>query len=63
MVTDAYGASLDDRPLLGSGAEFQMSVVCSANRVLHDRILAELDDGVRRLAGQIDSGGDECRQS
>ena len=51
VVTDAYGNSLDDRPLLGSGAEFQMSVVCSANRVLHDLILAELDEGVTRLAG------------
>jgi myo-inositol-1(or 4)-monophosphatase len=55
VVTDAYGRSLDDRPLLGSGAEFQMSVVCSANRVLHEQILSEVDGGVRRLAGQIDS--------
>lgn len=56
VVSDASGRPLDDRPLLGSGAEFQMSVVCSANRTLHERILSELDDGVRRLAGQIDSG-------
>ncbi len=50
VVTDAYGRPLDDRPLLGSGAEFQMSVVCSANRALHDLILAELDEGMTRLA-------------
>ncbi len=56
VVSDAYGAPLDDRPLLGSGAEFQMSVVCTANRVLHDLILAELDGGVQRLAGKVDSG-------
>ena len=55
VVTDAYGKPLDDRPLLGSGADFQMSVVCSANRVLHERILVELDEGIRRLAGQVDS--------
>ena len=31
VVTDAYGAPLDDRPLLGSGAEFQISCVAAAN--------------------------------
>ena len=30
VVTDARGDPLDDRPLLGSGAEFQMSVIASA---------------------------------
>jgi myo-inositol-1(or 4)-monophosphatase len=49
IVTDARGRSLDGRPLLGSGAEFQMSVVTSANRPLHDRILAAVDAGLRRL--------------
>ena len=43
MVTDAYGHSLADRPLLGSGAEYQMSVVASANPVLHEQVLAEID--------------------
>src|SRR3954453_19469043 len=32
IVTDAYGAPLSDRPLLGSGGEYQMSIVCAANR-------------------------------
>ena len=50
IVTDAYGAPLDDRPLLGSGAEFQMSVVASANRALHERVLSSIDDGIARLA-------------
>jgi myo-inositol-1(or 4)-monophosphatase len=49
IVTDAYGRTLDDRPLLGSGAEFQMSVVASANRVLHEAVLAEVGAGVARL--------------
>lgn len=50
VVTDAYGAPLDDRPLLGSGAEFQMSVVTSANHALHERVLASIDEGIARLA-------------
>lgn len=50
VVTDARGRTLDDRPLLGSGADFQMSVVTSANPVLHERILAAVDAGVRRVA-------------
>jgi myo-inositol-1(or 4)-monophosphatase len=49
IVTDAYGRSLADRPLLGSGAEFQMSIVCSANRALHDAIVGQLDVGIARL--------------
>jgi myo-inositol-1(or 4)-monophosphatase len=49
IVTDASGRSLDDRPLLGSGAEFQMSVVASANRALHGKVLAAIDRGVERL--------------
>ena len=51
VVTDAYGRPLGDRPLLGSGHEFQMSVVASANRGLHDAILREVDVGVGRLLG------------
>jgi myo-inositol-1(or 4)-monophosphatase len=50
IVTDASGRTLADRPLLGSGAEFQMSVVASANQRLHDRVLGELDSAMERLA-------------
>ena len=32
VVTDASGAALGDRPLLGSGHEFQMSCVCARQR-------------------------------
>ena len=49
VVTDAYGNSLADRPLLGSGAEYQMSCVAAANAELHERILAALDRGIERL--------------
>jgi myo-inositol-1(or 4)-monophosphatase len=50
-VSDAYGRSLADRPLLGSAAEFQMSVVAASNATLHERVLASVHDGVRRVSG------------
>ena len=49
VVTDAYGAPLHDRPLLGSDHGFQMSCVAAANRELHSAICAELDAGIERL--------------
>jgi myo-inositol-1(or 4)-monophosphatase len=49
VVTDAAGESLAGRPLLGSGAEHQMSVVATANRTLHEAIVAEVGRGVERL--------------
>ncbi|MGI8727512.1 MAG: inositol monophosphatase family protein [Solirubrobacterales bacterium] len=49
IVTDASGGSLADRELLGSGHEFQMSCVCSANFELHERILSHLDRGIESL--------------
>lgn len=52
VVTDARGGPLDHKPLLGSGAEFQMSVVASANPALHAEILTELDRGISRLRAQ-----------
>ena len=51
IVTDASGRSLDDRPLLGGGVEFQMSVACSSNEALHERLIAEIDRGIGRLRG------------
>lgn len=50
-VSDAYGRPLGPNSLLGSGAEFQMSIVASANPVLHHRILREIDAGISRLLG------------
>jgi len=51
LVTDAYGRPLHRGPLLGSGHEFQMSVVASGNRGLHDAILRAIDAGIRRVSG------------
>ena len=49
VVTDARGRPLDDLPLLGSGADHQTSYVASANPVLHEAILEEVDRGITRL--------------
>jgi myo-inositol-1(or 4)-monophosphatase len=49
LVTDAYGETLADRPLLGSGAEYQMSCVAAANGKLHRQILNAIDEGIARL--------------
>jgi myo-inositol-1(or 4)-monophosphatase len=53
VVTDAYGEPLARRPLLGSGAEFQLSCVTAANAELHTRIVREIDAGVERLARAV----------
>jgi myo-inositol-1(or 4)-monophosphatase len=53
IVTDAYGEPLGDRPLLGSGHEFQMSCVAASNRELHTAICAEIDAGIERLRAAI----------
>ena len=49
VVTDAAGNPFDERPLLGSGAEFQMSVAIAANPALHERLVNEVGKGVERL--------------
>jgi myo-inositol-1(or 4)-monophosphatase len=50
VVTDAYGDPLADRPLLGSGVDFQLSCVAAANADLHALIVASLQSGIERLA-------------
>jgi len=51
VVSDAYGRPLDERRLLGSGAEFQMSCVTAATAELHAEICRSIDDGIGRLVG------------
>jgi myo-inositol-1(or 4)-monophosphatase len=48
-VSDAYGKSLSERPLLGSSHEFQMSCVAAANPELHAAICSAIDAGIERL--------------
>jgi myo-inositol-1(or 4)-monophosphatase len=49
VVSDGWGRPLDDRRLLGSGHEFQMSSISAANSELHTRLVAEVDAGIGRL--------------
>jgi myo-inositol-1(or 4)-monophosphatase len=49
VVTDARGRPLDDRPLLGSGGEAQMSVITAASPELHRALVATVDRGIARL--------------
>ncbi len=53
VVTDAYGRPLDRRPVLGSGAEYQLSCVAAATPELHEAIVQELDAGVERLLQKV----------
>jgi myo-inositol-1(or 4)-monophosphatase len=49
VVTDAAGRPFDERPLLGSGADFQMSVAIASNPALHEQIVNEVASGLDRL--------------
>ena len=53
IVTDAYGRPLGERPLLGSGEEFQISCVAAANPELHGAICESLDAGIKRLEAAV----------
>jgi myo-inositol-1(or 4)-monophosphatase len=50
VVSDAYGRPIADRPLLGSGHEFQISCVAAANQALHADICRAIEAGVERVA-------------
>jgi myo-inositol-1(or 4)-monophosphatase len=52
-VTDASGRSLADRPLLGAGPEFQMSIVAAGNAELHARLLDAINAGMARLRSAL----------
>jgi len=43
VMTDAYGASLDDRRLLGSGPKTRLSCIAARNSLLHKRIMRYID--------------------
>jgi myo-inositol-1(or 4)-monophosphatase len=49
MISDGWGRPLDDRRLLGSGHEFQMSSISAANAGLHTALVAAVDAGIERL--------------
>jgi fructose-1,6-bisphosphatase/inositol monophosphatase family enzyme len=49
FVTDAAGNPLDEKLLIGSGADFCVSTVVSATRELHHEIIGSLDRGIEKL--------------
>jgi len=49
VLSDGWGRSLEARPLLGSGHEFQMSSIAAANAALHAELVRKVDEGVARL--------------
>jgi len=50
-MTDADGSSLEDRPLLGSDAGFQLSCIVSGNETLQAELVAAVERGIAGLAG------------
>jgi myo-inositol-1(or 4)-monophosphatase len=55
VLSDGWGRSLGDRPLLGSGHEYQMSSISAANPELHAKLVRAVDQGVSRLLTEISS--------
>lgn len=53
IVTDGYGNSLDEKPLLGSSHQFQVSCIASANKKLHEKIVTEIDKGIEKLKKDV----------
>ena len=50
IVTDAYGNSFDDMPLLDTSETNLASLVAASNPELHAKALAEVERGMRRLS-------------
>jgi myo-inositol-1(or 4)-monophosphatase len=49
VCTDGWGGPLEDRPLLGSGHDYQTSTISAANPGLHRALLTGIDAGIERL--------------
>lgn len=63
IVTDASGRSLANRPLLGSGPEFQISCIAASGRELHEAICVAVDAGIGRLRSEPRRAGRPARGS
>jgi len=50
-MTDADGSSLEERPLLGSDAGFQLACIVSGNETLQAALVAAVGRGIARLGG------------
>lgn len=49
VVSDAYGRSLDDYPLVPRGGTGQLSSLVTANPELHGSLVEKVDEGIERL--------------
>lgn len=49
VCTDGWGRPLDNRLLLGSGHEYQISTISASNPTLHSALREAVEEGVRRL--------------
>jgi myo-inositol-1(or 4)-monophosphatase len=49
VVSDGWGRPLDERRLLGSGHDFQMSSISAGNAALHAQLVRAIDEGIDRL--------------
>ncbi len=49
IVTDGYGQSVDSYQLLGSGLEYQFSLIAASNKGLHKKLVAEVEKGISKL--------------
>src|SRR4051812_23845841 len=57
IVSDARGRPLDERPLLGSGPDFQMSVIASGSERLHAELVEEISLGLQHLRDRVRTEG------
>lgn len=55
VVTDAWGAGLDDRPLLATGADAMLSTVAAAHPAVHAELLAYITAHLPRVAAALDA--------
>jgi myo-inositol-1(or 4)-monophosphatase len=53
LIGDGNGRPLDNRPLLGSDASFQMACIASASAELEANIIAAVDAGIERLRASL----------
>jgi len=48
-IGDAAGRSLDNKPVLGSDAEYQLACIVAGNKVLQDGLIEVVQRGIRDL--------------
>jgi fructose-1,6-bisphosphatase/inositol monophosphatase family enzyme len=49
VCSDGWGRPLEDRLLLGSGHDYQISSISAANATLHAELVRAVDEGIERL--------------